>query len=44
MKHVAAFIFFVIVFFLALPIMLIKWNSDGLETICNGIDKLCGIN
>jgi uncharacterized protein YxeA len=44
MKHVAAFILFVIVLILVSPIMLIKWNTDGMDTIVKGIEEMCGVN
>jgi len=44
MKHVAAFVLFVIVLILVLPVMLVKWNTDGMDTIVKGIDEMCGVN
>jgi hypothetical protein len=44
MKHVAAFVLFVIVLILVSPVMLIKWNTDGMDTIVEGIDKMCGVD
>lgn len=44
MKHVAAFILLLIIFFLVSPIMLIKWNADGFETITAGICEMCGVD
>ena len=43
MKYLVALILSGVVIILTSPIMLIKWDSDGLEQILEGISDMCGV-
>jgi hypothetical protein len=43
MKHVVALILSLIMLGLCIPIMLIKWNTEGMDDIISGIEKMCGV-
>jgi hypothetical protein len=42
MKYFVAAILTGIVLVLASPIMLVRWKTDGWESISNGINEMCG--
>jgi hypothetical protein len=44
MKYLVAIVLWVIIGILVSPIMLIKWDDNGLEKIFEGIKELCGID
>jgi hypothetical protein len=44
MKYLVCFVLIVIISILVLPIMLIKWDDNGIDNIIEGIKELCGID
>jgi hypothetical protein len=46
MKYIYAFILIVIIFILALPVMVIKWDmkNNWLDDVVSGVQELCGID
>lgn len=44
MKYIVAVVLGIIIFFICLPIILIKWDVGGMEEIWDGLKELCGID
>jgi hypothetical protein len=44
MKYLVGLFLIGIIFILVLPIMLIKWDYNGIDNIFEGIKELCGID
>jgi hypothetical protein len=44
MKYLVGFFLMGIISILVLPIILIKWDESGIESIFDGIKELCGID
>jgi hypothetical protein len=44
MKYLVAFFLIGIISILVFPIMLIKWDDNGIDNIIEGIKELCGID
>ncbi len=44
MKYVVFTVLMIIIILLVTPIMIIKWNSRGLEEILEGLKDICGMD
>ena len=44
MKYLVAFFLIAIISILVSPIILIKWDESGIESIVDGIQEICGID
>jgi hypothetical protein len=43
MKYLVCYLLVVIVFILVLPILIIKWDIDGLDDLIEALGTICGI-
>jgi hypothetical protein len=44
MKYIVALVLSLIIIGLCAPIMFITWSTDGVNTIIDGIEELCGVD
>lgn len=44
MKYLVSLVLSLIIIGLCLPIMFITWSTDGVATIIDGIEELCGVD